>query len=39
MEFNAQRVDDANAVISAKIEKDTIESQVDKLAKQAANLL
>ncbi len=39
MEFNAQRVDDANAVISAKIEKDTIESQVDKLAKQAAKTI
>ncbi|MGM0520271.1 MAG: trigger factor [Campylobacterota bacterium] len=39
MEFNAQRVDDANAVISAKIEKETIESQVDKLAKQAAKTM
>lgn len=39
MEFNAQRVDDANAVISAKIEKDTIESHIDKLAKQAAKTM
>lgn len=39
MEFNAQRVDEANAVISATIAKDTIETNLDKVAKQAAKTL
>ena len=39
MEFNAQRVDEANVVISSKIEKDTIETNLDKLAKQAAKTM
>lgn len=39
MEFNAQRVDEANAVISASIAKETIESNLDKVAKQAAKTM
>ncbi len=39
MEFNAQRVDEANAVISATIAKETIESNLDKVAKQAAKTM
>lgn len=39
MEFNAQRVDEANAVISATIAKETVETNLDKVAKQAAKTL
>ncbi len=39
MEFNAQRVDEANAVISAVLAKDLIEKNLDKVAKQAARTL
>ncbi len=39
MEFNAQRVDEANAVISAILAKDLIEKNLDKVAKQAAKTL
>lgn len=39
MEFNAQRVDEANAVISATLSKDLIEKNLDKVAKQAAKTL
>jgi len=39
MEFNAQRVDEANAVVSATIAKETIESNLDKVAKQAAKTM
>ena len=39
MEFNAQRVDEANAVISSTIAKETIETNLDKVAKQAAKTL
>ena len=39
MEFNAQRVDEANAVISATLAKETIETNLDKVAKQAAKTL
>jgi len=39
MEFNAQRVDEANAVISATIAKETIETNLDKVAKQAAKTM
>jgi trigger factor len=39
MEFNANRVDEANAVISATIAKETIETNLDKVAKQAAKTM
>jgi len=39
MEFNANRVDEANAVISATVTKETIESKLDKVAKQAAKTM
>ena len=39
MEFNAQRVDEANAVVSATIAKETIETNLDKVAKQAAKTM
>ncbi|NVJ52883.1 MAG: trigger factor [Campylobacteraceae bacterium] len=39
MEFNAQRVDEANAVITSTISKETIEKNVDKVAKQAAKTM
>ena len=39
MEFNAQRVDEANAVISATVAKETIETNLDKVAKQAAKTM
>ena len=39
MEFNANRVDEANAVISATVTKETIETNLDKVAKQAAKTL
>lgn len=39
MEFNAQRVDEANAVISATVAKETIEANLDKVAKQAAKTM
>jgi trigger factor len=39
MEFNAQRVDEANAVISATLAKETIESNLDKIAKEAAKTM
>lgn len=39
MEFNAKKVDEANAVISATIAKETIETNLDKVAKQAAKTM
>jgi len=39
MEFKANRVDEANAVVSATITKETIESNLDKVAKQAAKTM
>jgi trigger factor len=39
MEFNANRVDGANAVISATVTKETIESNLDKVAKEAAKTM
>ncbi len=39
MEFNANRVDGANAVITATIAKDVVESNLDKVAKQAAKTM
>jgi trigger factor len=39
MEFNANRVDEANAVISATVSKEVIETNLDKVAKQAAKTM
>ena len=39
MEFNANRVDGANAVITATVTKETIESNLDKVAKEAAKTM
>lgn len=39
MEFNAKKVDEANAVISATISKETLDKNLDKVAKQAAKTL
>ena len=39
MEFNANRVDGANAVITATVTKETIEANLDKVAKQAAKTM
>ncbi len=39
MEFKANRVDEANAVVSATITKETIDSNLDKVAKQAAKTM
>uniref|UniRef100_UPI004048B4A8 trigger factor n=1 Tax=Aliarcobacter sp. TaxID=2321116 RepID=UPI004048B4A8 len=39
MEFNANRVDEANAVITATVTKELIESNLDKVAKQAAKTM
>ena len=39
MEFNANRVDEANAVISATVAKETVESNLDKVAKEAAKTM
>jgi trigger factor len=39
MEFNAKKVDEANAVISATIAKETIDINLDKVAKQAAKTM
>ena len=39
MEFSANRVDGANAVITATIAKEVVESNLDKVAKQAAKTM
>jgi trigger factor len=39
MEFNANRVDAANAVVTATITKEVVESNLDKVAKQAAKTM
>ena len=39
MEFNANRVDGANAVITATVTKETIETNLDKVAKEAAKTM
>ena len=39
MEFKANRVDEANAVVSATITKETIDTNLDKVAKQAAKTM
>ena len=39
MEFNANRVDGANAVVTATITKEVVESNLDKVAKQAAKTM
>ncbi|MDN5101610.1 trigger factor [Aliarcobacter butzleri] len=39
MEFNANRVDEANAVITATLTKDNIENNLEKVAKQAAKTM
>lgn len=39
MEFNANRVDEANAVITATLTKDSIENSLEKVAKQAAKTM
>lgn len=39
MEFNANRVDEANAVIIATLTKDSIENNLEKVAKQAAKTM
>jgi trigger factor len=36
MEFNAKKIDNANAVVTATLDKETLEKNLDKLAKQAA---
>ena len=39
MEFSANRLDGANAVITATIAKEVVESNLDKVAKQAAKTM
>ena len=39
MEFNANRVDEANAVISATVAKETVETNLDKVAREAAKTM
>jgi trigger factor len=39
MEFNANRVDEANAVVTATISKDVVEANLDKVAKEAAKTM
>lgn len=39
MEFNANRVDEANAVITATLTKNSIENNLEKVAKQAAKTM
>lgn len=39
MEFNANRVDEANVIITATVSKETIDTNVDKVAKQAAKTM
>lgn len=39
MEFNAKRVDEANALISATITKETVEKNLDKVAREAAKTM
>ncbi|APW66314.1 MULTISPECIES: trigger factor [Arcobacteraceae] len=39
MEFKANKVDEANAVVSATITKETIDTNLDKVAKQAAKTM
>jgi len=39
MEFNANKVDGANAVITATVTKETIEKNLDKVAKEAAKTM
>lgn len=39
MEFNANRVDEANAVISATVTKEILEANLDKVAKQASKTM
>ena len=39
MEFNANRVDEANAVITATLTKESIENNLEKVAKQAAKTM
>lgn len=39
MEFNANRVDEANAVMTATLTKDSIENNLEKVAKQAAKTM
>jgi len=39
MEFNAKRVDEANAEISATLTKEAIDANLDKIAKQAAKTM
>lgn len=39
MEFNANRVDEANAVITATLTKENIENSLEKVAKQAAKTM
>ena len=39
MEFKANRVDEANAVVSATITKETIDKNLDKVAKEAAKTM
>ncbi len=39
MEFNANRVDEANAVITSTLSKDVIEANLDKVAKEAAKTM
>ena len=39
MEFNANRVDDANAVVTSTISAETVEKNIDKVAKQAAKTM
>ena len=39
MEFNANRVDEANAVISATVTKEILEANLDKVAKQVSKTM
>ena len=39
MEFNANRVDEANAVVTATVTKEVIEANLDKVAKQASKTM
>jgi len=39
MEFNAKRVDEANAVITSTISASTVENSIEKIAKQAAKTM
>ncbi len=39
MEFNAKKIDNANAVVTATLDKETLDKNLDKMAKQAAKTM